>query len=227
MQTNERRNGFTLIEIMAVVLIIGLLTSLWAGMRAFVGLQGSLDDILEIPRDRRSNGAIVRMHALVAIAGVGLSQIGTAILTSIAGLTKIDILGRISLMLISVSVNVFVLGVCYRWMCSRRQTWRNVLPGAVGAGIGFSILQLLTTAVVGRAVANASAIYGTFATVIGLISWLSLHATLALLGAEANAAIESRRLEQANGEHVGNADKSETISLAGPGQSVGDRDDAR
>jgi uncharacterized BrkB/YihY/UPF0761 family membrane protein len=29
-------------------------------------------------------------------------------------------------------------------------------------------------------------VYGTFASVIGLITWMSLHAVLALLGAELN-----------------------------------------
>ena len=201
-----------------LVLVLGLLTSLWAGMRAFVGLQGSLDDILEIPLDHRSNGAIVRVHALVAIGGVGVSQIGTAVLSSIAGITNIAILGRISLMLISVSVNVFVLGVCYRWLCSRRQSWRNVLPGAVGAGIGFSALQFVGTAVVGRAIANASAIYGTFSVVIGLITWLSLLATMALLGAEANAALEGRRREQAS--------LASTDGITEPSESIDDRNDA-
>jgi uncharacterized BrkB/YihY/UPF0761 family membrane protein len=36
-------------------------------------------------------------------------------------------------------------------------------------------------------------VYGSFATVIGLIAWLSLHSMVALLGAELNRALPMRR----------------------------------
>jgi uncharacterized BrkB/YihY/UPF0761 family membrane protein len=36
-------------------------------------------------------------------------------------------------------------------------------------------------------------VYGSFAAVIALLSWLSLHAMLALVGVEANAALDRRR----------------------------------
>jgi uncharacterized BrkB/YihY/UPF0761 family membrane protein len=36
-------------------------------------------------------------------------------------------------------------------------------------------------------------VYGDFAAVIGLLTWLSLHALIAILGAEVNAAIAGVR----------------------------------
>ncbi|HEY4609876.1 MAG TPA: hypothetical protein VIH06_11745, partial [Ilumatobacteraceae bacterium] len=50
-------------------------------------------------------------------------------------------------------------------------------------------MQLLGVAIVGRAIAKASPVYGNFASVIGLLTWLSLHAVIALGGAELNAAL--------------------------------------
>ena len=40
---------------------------------------------------------------------------------------------------------------------------------------------------------NANAVYGTFASVIALVTWLSLHALVALVGAELNHALPARR----------------------------------
>jgi uncharacterized BrkB/YihY/UPF0761 family membrane protein len=64
-----------------------------------------------------------------------------------------------------------------------------VLPGAIVGGVLFAGLQIVGVAIVGRAIAKASPVYGNFASVIGLLSWLSLHAMIALGGAELNAAL--------------------------------------
>ena len=66
-------------------------------------------------------------------------------------------------------------------------------PGALVAGLVFAVLQVVGTVVVGRAIANASPVYGSFAAVIGLISWLGLHSIVALLGAELNQVLPARR----------------------------------
>ena len=63
------------------------------------------------------------------------------------------------------------------------------MPGAIVGGVLFAGLQLIGVAIVGRAIAKASPVYGTFASVIGLLTWLSLHAVVALMGAELNAAL--------------------------------------
>ena len=44
-------------------------------------------------------------------------------------------------------------------------------------------------AIVGRQIAHASPVYGNFASVIGLMFWLTLHANIALGGAELNQAL--------------------------------------
>jgi membrane protein len=181
----------------AVVLIAGILASLWSGLRAFVALQTSLDDIREIPRDRRSNPAVIRLHALIGIGIVGSAQIATATLSSLVAVAGIAGISKVLFVVGSVVINSAVLAQTYRWLCSRRQTWRSVLPGALAAGFVFAALQLVGAALVGRAIARASAVYGAFASVIGLLTWLSLHAIVALLGAELNMALDGRRVSLA------------------------------
>ena len=69
------------------------------------------------------------------------------------------------------------------------------MPGAVAAGFAFAVLQVLGTTLVARFIAKASPIYGTFATVIGLITWMSMHAMALLLGAELNGVLPLSRLD--------------------------------
>ncbi len=175
-----------------IILVLGLAASLWSGMKAFVGLQTALDDIGAQPLDARANLVITRLRALLGIAIVGGAQIGTAIITSFVGVASIPGVSRILLALSAVAVNTAVLAASYRWLRARRPEWREVLPGAVIGGVVFSGLQLFGTTVVSRAIANASPVYGTFASVIGLLTWLSLHATVALAGAELNQALSLR-----------------------------------
>ena len=177
-----------------VVLVLGLATTLWAGMRAFVGVQTALDDIAEIPPARRPNIAVTRGRALLGIVVVGVAQIVTATLTSLVGIAGIAVLSKILLGLAAVAINAAVLAAMFRWLCSSRPAWREVRSGALVGGVIFAALQLFGTTVVQRAIANASPVYGTFATVIGLITWLSLHAAIALICGELNRTLQLRRL---------------------------------
>jgi membrane protein len=173
----------------AVVLVLGLATALWAGMKAFVAVHGALDDVAEEPLDDRSNLFVTRLRALLGMAYIGGAQVGAAILTSLASVTGVAIISKVMLLIFTTAINIGVLMLSYRWLRTAWPSWRSVLPGAVVGGVLFEGLQLIGVAIVGRAIANASPVYGTFASVIGLLSWLSLHAIIALAGAELNAAL--------------------------------------
>ena len=68
----------------------------------------------------------------------------------------------------------------------RRLRPRDVLPGAVVAGLVFLVLQALGGYYIGHQLKGAGETYGTFAVVIGLLSWLYLQAQVSLLAAEVN-----------------------------------------
>ena len=173
----------------AVALVLGLLTTLWAGMRAFVGVQDGLNDVAEVDIDDRPAMPITRLRALIGIAIVGGTQVGTAALQTLITVKNLGFVTNALLVVASLVANVAVLALIYRWLCTRRQTGRDVVPGAVLGGTLFTVLQLVGVVVVGRSVANASNVYGTFAGVIALLGWLSLHATITMFGAELNRAI--------------------------------------
>ncbi|CAN5630473.1 N/A [soil metagenome] len=176
-----------------LVLIFGLIVAMWAGMRAFNVFQSALDDVAEVAIDQRRSLLRTRERSLLGIAVVGGAQIATAILTSLIAVSGVKVLHRVVLVIGAVVVNTLVLAAAYRWLCVRKFTWRQVAPGAIAAGVAFATLQIAGTVVVGRAIANASSIYGTFASVIALLTWLSLHALVALVGAEINHVLPARR----------------------------------
>ena len=65
--------------------------------------------------------------------------------------------------------------------------WRGHLPGAVLAGIGWEVLQFLGQYLVRYYVRTMTPVYGQFAVVLGLISFLSLASQLVMYSVEVNA----------------------------------------
>ena len=177
----------------ALVLVAGLATALWAGTKCFVAAQNGMNDIWEVPERDRPNLAKSRGRALIAICFVGLAQIASATVTGIVAISGVSWLNRILLVLAAIAINIGVLLEAYRVLTARPLNRRQLLPGAIGAGIGFSVLQLIGTTIVQRAIRSSTPVYGNFATVIALLSWLTMHAIVALLGVEANAALDRRQ----------------------------------
>src|SRR4029079_9359253 len=170
-------------------LLISLAVSLWAGMKAFVAVHSALDDIGEQPLDERSNLFLTRVRALLGIAYIGGAQVIGTFLASLASITGVGFITEALLIVSTALINTTVLALTYRWLRTAWPSWRSTLPGAIVGGVIFTGLQLFGVAIVGRAIAKASPVYGTFASVIGLLTWLSLHAVIALGGAELNAAL--------------------------------------
>jgi len=175
----------------AIALFIGLLVSLWGGMKAFVAVHSALDDIGEEPLDERSNPFLTRLRALLGIAYVGGAQIIAAFLASVASVTGVGFITEVLLIVSAAFINSLVLALSYRWLRTAWPSWRSTLPGAISGGVLFAGLQLFGVAIVGRAIAKASPIYGTFASVIGLLTWLGVHAVITVGGAELNAALST------------------------------------
>jgi YihY family inner membrane protein len=175
--------------------LFGLGTALWAGSKAFAAAQIAMDDTWDVPRNRRPNIAKNRLRALAMIGVIGVAQVASAVVTSFAGALDVALIARLGLFLGAFAINLVTLLIAYQVLTTPPLSWRReILPGAIVAAIAFSGLQYLGTTVVLRAINNASDVYGTFATVIGLLTWLSLHATATLAGAELNAALYRRRL---------------------------------
>jgi len=176
------------------VLILGLVTALWAALKAFNVLQMALDDVSEVHIDERPNMVATRVRSLAGLAVIGGSQVATATLSVLTAQSRFEVGSRTLLVAVTVVINIAALAGTYRWLCTRPPSWRGAFPGAVLGGVAFSFVQYIGTTVVARAIAHASPVYGTFASVIGLLAWLSLHALIALSGAELNAILPLRPL---------------------------------
>jgi len=89
----------------------------------------------------------------------------------------------------SVLLNVVIFLIAYRVLTVEDVSWGDVMPGAIFAGVAWTILQTLGGYLMGYRMDSAAKTYGFFATVIGLLTWIYLGAQVTLLGAEANVVL--------------------------------------
>lgn len=173
-------------------LIIGLGGAIWSSTRAFVGLQGALDDTWEVPVDDRAGLPVQRGRAIAGLLIIGTAQVGSLAIAAIVSAADLPGLSQMLLTLATAVINIVTIAAMFRFLTEADPTWRDVWPGAIPAGIVFSILQRIGPEIVKR-IADGNAAYETFGVVIGLITWLSLVSIATLMAAELNAAIVRRR----------------------------------
>lgn len=175
-------------------LVIGLGVALWGSLKAFVGIQSALDDTWEVEIDDRASGAAQRVRALVGIAVIGAGQVGAVALAGIVSEAGLPRLGQLLITLGGLTLNVVVVGTMYRYLTSYEVAWERLWPGALFTGVLYTALQFVGTTIVTNTLNDAESVYGTFAATLALLSWLSLHALISLIGAELNAALVRREL---------------------------------
>lgn len=175
------------------VLVVGIGGALWSATKAFTAMQMAQDDIWEISVDHRDPMPKQRGKALLGLVFIGAAQIGNLILATMVNAAGFPVISRILLLFATLAINIAVLGAMYRFLTAATPQWRDVWPGAISAGLIYSVLQYFGTSIVQRIQENAGPTYGNFAIVLGLITWLSFLAISTLMSAELNAALLRRR----------------------------------
>jgi membrane protein len=176
----------------SLALAIGLAGSFWAGMRVFLAGERVMNQIWGIPPVAQPSFLRARARALALLLAVGFSVL---LATGLAGLGTIGlgfgIIWKLGAIGLSTALNVGLFWFAF-WVLTRDTSWRRLRGGAIAAGLGYEGLQLAGGVYVHHVLEKANSTYGTFALVIGLLSWLYLAAHLALLAGEGNVVATKR-----------------------------------
>lgn len=93
---------------------------------------------------------------------------------------------------LSLALNIAMFWLGFRFAAVSEISWRRLLPGAVISALAWQIMQTIGGYLVTHQLARSSNLYGTFAIVLGLISWLYLEALLTVGAVEVNAVLAYR-----------------------------------
>jgi membrane protein len=174
-------------------LALGLVGALWAGLGVTLALARAFAEIWDVPRLEQPSGLKARARGLAVLVILGVTLIAA---TAAAGLAIGGGIGpaaeRGAAIAGSLAANVVVYLTVFALLTPRPRPIRDLLPGVALAALGSLILQSAGGWYVDQTITGASATYGTFALVIGLLSWFFLAALLVLTAAEVNAVLRWR-----------------------------------
>jgi YihY family inner membrane protein len=176
------QDSIRVIQGSGIGLVVGILGTLWGGLGITQSAQDAMNSIWTIPFRQRPNIWLRLARSLASLAVVAAALLVAAALTQLGPLPFIG----------SLLLNLALLILLFQVLTGRRVPWRQLLPGAASAAAGWSILQTLGVYILDRQLAQANLIYGVFAVVIVLLSWLYLSARLLLYATELNVVLARR-----------------------------------
>jgi YihY family inner membrane protein len=176
-----------------IVSVIGLL---WGSLGVTNTLQRASATIWEVPRREQAGLPARVLRGLFLLGTIAAAVVGSAVLAGISTIGGVhhDAAAYWALTLIGAAVvNIGAYLVALHILAPGGTTWRALLPGTVVGGLGWTLLEVAGGLLVGHALRHATELYGYFATVLGLVFWLSLGSKLFMYAGEANVVL-SRRL---------------------------------
>jgi YihY family inner membrane protein len=175
-------------------LVAGSLSALWAGTGVMKAAQDAMNDVWDVPMVQRPNFFLTVGRAFGMLVVLGGGVLLTAAMTGVVGaaLGGSGTLARLLALVLCAALNVGVFVVGFRVLTVRDVTVRQLLPGALLAGLAWMALQLLGGFLLDTQVNKASNTYGAFAVVIGLLWWIYLQAQVMLFAAELNVVLANR-----------------------------------
>lgn len=173
-------------------LVIGLVGILYGSTGlAGAGLQ-TMEQVWNIPGAVRPNYLTRMARSLLFLVLLGTGLIVTTFLSSFGTFGRHNFWLGVASEILAALVNVGLYIAAFRVLTPRQVETHCLLPGAVVAGIAWTVLQAFGGYVVGHYLRNDNAVYGTFATVLGLIAWIYIGAQLTVYAAEANTVLTRR-----------------------------------
>lgn len=145
-----------------------------------------------MPRNSRPNPVRARVRSLLLAVG-GASVILTTVLTALGAAA--DAYGasfggsvRALVTAAAIALNVALFIVAFKVLTARPVTIRQIRVGAVAAVGTWQALQWIgMLLLLGHELKGATATYGLFAIVLGLLAWIYLGAVTTVICAEFNA----------------------------------------
>ena len=178
--------------VLGLIAIPGLL---WAASGFLARLRHALGVVFRTRRTGLISGRFRGM--LVSIPLLAGLLVVLALPGSVSGLVGsgvVDVLVEVlTYLAVLVGGIAFFLAV-FRFLTPQSPlSWRDHLPGAVMATVGWLLLQWVGSLYVDRVVARSSALYGALGAVFGLLAFLYAAAYVLLLSAELSQVVWERR----------------------------------
>ena len=197
-----------------LALTIGIVGALLAGLGVTQAAQTAFNRVHGVPHRERPSFVVSRLRGLALLAILGTLQL---ISTAASGLVAGGLGGPLLVIagiLLSLAANAVLFAAAFRLLTDNAVPTRQLWPGVAAATVLWTIVQAVGGLYIGHVVKGADTTYGTFATVIGLLTWLFLGARIVVYTAVLNSVVAHRLWPRALLEPLEPADRRVLTALA-------------
>ena len=167
-------------------LVIGLIGLLYGAQGVTQTAQLAMATVWNIPQTQRS-GFLPRLgRSLTGLVTIGAAFVINAFVTGYATGGTSSYLIRVPILAGLLLINFGLYFASFTLLTAKAVGPRGLIPGAITAAVGFTALITVGTGLLTHQLKHASATYGTFGTVIGVVTFLLLLAKLTMYAAELN-----------------------------------------
>ncbi|MEV7596016.1 YihY/virulence factor BrkB family protein [Kitasatospora sp. NPDC089797] len=177
---------------------IGVAGSLYGASGVAQAVQNAFDTVWGIPRHRRRTAVAARARGIpllgLMVGAAGASGVLTTVGATVdVGSAPLNSLLRAAAGPLAIVVNGAALLLAFKLLIGYDLRVRLLWPEALGAAFVWQLLLSAGTYYVGHVLKGATATYGLFGIVLGLMAWLYL-AALVLVACAESAAVRHLRL---------------------------------
>jgi YihY family inner membrane protein len=171
--------------------VIGFALALYSGLGVAKTAQTAWDTVYLVAHVDQPGFVPKTLRALRLVVVGGLGLILSTLVAGAAASGKsigLDIGWAFTILgvALALALNTLLFTTLFRWLTIRTVSFRDALPGGIIAAVSFAVLQTTATAFEAHKLSSAKATYGSFGTVIVLLSWFYLQSQAMLLAAQVN-----------------------------------------
>ncbi len=179
--------------------LIALIGLAWSGLGLFTNVTASLDLIFRVPKSRslwrQRLVAVGMMLIMIFLVTASFLTSGAITLLSLLTLNRPGTWLGIAAVFLPFSLNMLIFLLLFRFVPSRSVHWDAIWPAALLGAFGFELAKrgfswYLTN------FANYQVVYGSIATIIVLLFWAYLLASIFLFSAELCAQLNEWLIER-------------------------------
>lgn len=175
-----------------LALAIGLVLTLLGGLAITEAVQFAFNRVWDVPHASRPGFLASRLRGLGALAVLAVLTILSTVAGGSLGTATHGAGEVVAAAAIALVFNAALFMALFRLLTAVELSYRQLAPGVAVASVSWQALQYLGGLYLTHELKHNGPLYGTFALVLGLLTWLYLGAQLTLIAAEVNVVLDRR-----------------------------------